>query len=187
MQEAARAKGMQLHVLKAGTEGEIDDAFAALVDVQAGALVVATDPALDSRREQVIALASHHAVPAIYGFREFAAVGGLISCGPSLAGIYRQVGIYAGRILNGQKPAELPIVQPTKFELVINLKTAKALGLPYRRRCSPAPTRSSNDLAPDRHRRPRRRRGRRRRAQQKRDKASTRRSLLQSPRTCCKG
>jgi len=129
VQEAARAKGMQLHVLKAGTEGEINNAFAALVDVQAGALVVATDPALDSRREQVIALASHHAVPAIYGFREFAAVGGLISYGPSLAGIYRQLGVYAGKILNGQKPAELPIVQPTKFELVINLKTAKALGL----------------------------------------------------------
>jgi putative tryptophan/tyrosine transport system substrate-binding protein len=125
VQEAARAKGMQLHVLEASTEGEINSAFAALVNVQAGALVVATDPVLDSRREQVIAMASQDAVPAIYGFREFAAVGGLISYGPSLGGVYRQAGIYAGKILNGAKPAELP----TKFELVINMKTATALGL----------------------------------------------------------
>jgi len=129
VQEAARVKGVQLPILKAGTEGEIDTAFATLVELHAGALVVGGDPFFGNWREQLVALASRHAVPAIYTRREFAASGGLISCGPSLTAGFRQTGIYAGKILKGAKPADLPVQQPTRFELVINLKTAKALGL----------------------------------------------------------
>ncbi|HXL29325.1 MAG TPA: ABC transporter substrate binding protein, partial [Bradyrhizobium sp.] len=112
-------------------EGEIDGAFVSLVQLQAGALVIAADAFLTSRREQLVALASRHTVPAMYELREFAAVGGLISYAPSLTAAYRQVGIYASKILKGAKPADLPVMQAVKIELVINLKTAKVLGLTF--------------------------------------------------------
>ncbi len=129
VQEAARSKGVQIHILEASTESEIDAAFATLVQLQAGALLVGSDPFFNSRRELLVALASRHAVPAIYQGREFPATGGLISYGASFTSVFRQLGIYAGRILKGAKPADLPVEQPTRFELVINLNTAKALGL----------------------------------------------------------
>jgi putative tryptophan/tyrosine transport system substrate-binding protein len=129
VEEAAREKGVQLHILKAGTEGEIDTAFDSLVRQQAGALVVGADPFFNTRREQLVALAASHAVPAIYQVREFVAAGGLISYGGSLSTVYRQAGAYVGRVLGGAKPADLPVQQPTTFELVVNLKTAQALGL----------------------------------------------------------
>ena len=129
VQEAARAKRVQLPILKAATESEIVAAFATLANLHADALVAGDDTFFTSRREQIVALASPHGVLAIYQFREFTAAGGLISYGSSLTAANRQVGIYAGRILKGTKPADLPVVQPTTFELVINLKTAKALGI----------------------------------------------------------
>ena len=120
---------MQLPVLRADAEAEIDAAFSSLVRLHAAALVVAGDAFFTSRRDQLAALASRHAVPAIYPWRKFVVSGGLISYGTSLPAVDRQLGIYTGKILKGAKPADLPVQQPTKIELVINLKTAKALGL----------------------------------------------------------
>ena len=128
-QQAARTKGVQLPILKAGTASEIDEAFSALVQLHAGALLVGGNPFYFFQREQLVALAARHAVPAIYGWREFPEAGGLISYGTSVAVVQRQAGVYVGRILKGAKPADLPFQQPSTFELVINLKTAKALGL----------------------------------------------------------
>jgi putative ABC transport system substrate-binding protein len=129
VQEAARVKGVQLSILRAGTKDEIDAAFASLVQLHVGALVVGPDGLFNTRREELVALASRYAVPAIYPWREVAAVGGLITYGPSLTAVGRQMGIYTGKILKGAKPADLPVEQPTRFELVVNLNTAKALSL----------------------------------------------------------
>jgi putative tryptophan/tyrosine transport system substrate-binding protein len=129
VEQAARVKGVQLQVVKASSESEIDAAFATLVQLHADGLIIGDDVFFTSRREQLVALASRHSVPAIERWREFAAAGGLISYGPTLSGVSHQTGIYVGRILKGAKPSDLPVVQPTKFELLINLQTAKALGL----------------------------------------------------------
>src|ERR1044071_6919784 len=129
VQKAARAKGMQLVVVKAGTEAEIDAAIGNLAQLHVGARLVGSDPFFNMQREQLVMLASRHAIPAMYQWREFAEAGGLVSYGSSLKDAYRQVGASVGRILAGAIPADLPIEQPTKFELVINLKTAKALDL----------------------------------------------------------
>jgi putative ABC transport system substrate-binding protein len=120
---------LRLHIAKASTENEIDKGFAAVVDQGCKALIVGADPLFAARREQLVALAERYSIPAIYTFREYATAGGLVSYGPSLQDGYRQAGIYVGRILKGEKPGDLPIVLPTKFELVINLTTAKKLGL----------------------------------------------------------
>jgi putative ABC transport system substrate-binding protein len=128
-QEAARTKGVELLVLKASTESEIDAAFATLSQARAGALIQPSDVLFNNRLDQLVALASRHAVPTIYDWREYPEAGGLISYGPSRTGLWRQVGIYVGKILKGAKPADLPVEQPTRFELVVNLNTAKALGL----------------------------------------------------------
>ena len=127
-QQAARAKGLQLEILKAGTEAEIDAAFATAVQQNIGALIVG-DPLFDSLSKQVVALAAHHHVPTIYIWRKYVSDGGLISYGAIFAEAYHHVGIYAGKILSGAKPADLPVQQSTNFELVVNLKTAEGLGL----------------------------------------------------------
>ena len=129
IQAAATAIGQDLRTFDVGNESDIETAFAALVRQRADALLVGSDVFLTNRREQIVALAARYAVPTIYSFRSFAESGGLMSYSTNLVEVYRQVGFYVGRILKGEKPANLPIVQPTKFELVINLKTAKALGI----------------------------------------------------------
>jgi putative ABC transport system substrate-binding protein len=129
LRDAAQALGESLSFVDASSENEIDAAFASLRDRSVSALLVNTDPYFLARRDQIVGLAARQAVPAIYALREFVAAGGLISYGVNIADGYRQVGRYAGRILKGAKPAELPVIQPTKFELVLNLKTAKTLGL----------------------------------------------------------
>jgi putative ABC transport system substrate-binding protein len=128
-QQAASAKGIQLLTLKAGDEADLEAAFASIVQLHADGLVVGADAFFFYRREQIAALAARYAVPAIYELQEFVGAGGLISYGPNLPSLRRQVGIYVGKILKGAKPADLPIQQPTKFDLMVNLKAAKALGL----------------------------------------------------------
>ena len=129
MQAAARTLGLELHLLHASTEGDFDTVFATLLQLRAGGLVILTDPFFNTRIEQLAALAVRHAVPTIYQQRNFAAAGGLLSYTGSFTDLWRVIGVYAGRILKGEKPADLPVQQSTKVELIINLKTAKALGL----------------------------------------------------------
>jgi putative ABC transport system substrate-binding protein len=129
LDEAALAIGLRLRVLKAASEGELDSVFASLVRLGVGALLVAQEPAYNRWLGQIIALASGHAIPPMYATRDFVVAGGLVSYDASGKDSFRQVGVYVGRILKGERPGDLPVEQPTKFELVINLKTAKALGL----------------------------------------------------------
>jgi putative ABC transport system substrate-binding protein len=126
---ASSSLGVQVHVLNASTERDLDEAYAALVKLGAGGLVVVGEPFLDSQRDKIVALSARYAIPAIYTFREYVAAGGLMSYGASLTEAYRRAATYLGRILKGEKPADLPVQQPTKLELVINLKTAKTLSL----------------------------------------------------------
>jgi ABC-type uncharacterized transport system substrate-binding protein len=129
MQAAARTVGIEAPTLSAGSEGDFEPIFAALVQKRVGALLVGAYPFFTSHRKKLVALAARFALPTMYQLREFPLAGGLMSYGPSIPDVYRQAGVYAGRILKGEKPTDLPVVQPTKFELVLNLKTAKALGL----------------------------------------------------------
>jgi putative ABC transport system substrate-binding protein len=129
VEEAARTLGLQIEILRASTERDLDTAFARLPELRVGALQVCADPFFNSQRDRIVALAARHALPTIYEQREFAVAGGLASYGTSLTDAYRQIGIYTGRVLKGDKPADLPVMQSTKFEFVINLKTAKVLGL----------------------------------------------------------
>jgi putative ABC transport system substrate-binding protein len=126
---AARAVARKISISKAASEPELDTVFATLANARAEALLVAADPFFNAHRQHIVALAARYAIPAIYEFREFAAAGGLMSYGISLADAYRQIGLYTGKILHGAKPPDLPVMQPTKFELVLNLRTAKALGI----------------------------------------------------------
>ena len=129
IREAARATGLPLHIIKAASEHDLDSAFASLVQLKVGGLVMTADALFTDRRHQVVALAKLHAIPTIYEFRHFVEAGGLLSYGPDTSAAYRQAGNLVGRILKGERPADLPVMQPSKFELVINLKTAKALGI----------------------------------------------------------
>jgi putative ABC transport system substrate-binding protein len=129
VQSAARSLGLQIRVLNVTDQGEIDAAFGAMARERPDALLINPDPLLSSRRDQIVTLANHYKLPTLGEWREFAEAGGLMSYGPSHTEPYRLIGIYTGRILKGAKPAELPVIRSTKFELVINLRTAKALGL----------------------------------------------------------
>ena len=129
MKEAVQRLGQRLHIANVSSQGEIDAAFAAISQLKVGALVVGTDPIFATSRGQLIALAARYKIPAIYNLREYSEAGGLMSYGGSITDAWRQASVYVSRILKGEKPLDLPVIQPTKFELIINLKTAKALGL----------------------------------------------------------
>ena len=129
MRAAARTLGLQVHILHASTESELDAVFSDLLQLRAGGLVIGSDPFFNSRSEQLAALTVRSALPAVYQYREFVTAGGLMSYGGSLTDSYRRVGVYTGRILKGEKPGDLPVQQATKVEFIINLKTAKSLGL----------------------------------------------------------
>ena len=145
LQAAARSRGLQLHALKASTDQDFDTAFASVARLGASGLVMSSDSFFPSRSAQLATLAARHAVPTIFGFREFVAAGGLMSYGGSLTELFRWVGVYTGRVLKGEKPANLPVQQSTKIELFINLNTAQALGLQCLRHCLHAPMMLSND------------------------------------------
>jgi putative tryptophan/tyrosine transport system substrate-binding protein len=147
IQDAARAAGQQVNILSARTERDIDTAFETAIESRAGALLVGSDPFFNSQRDQVVRLAARRAIPAIYEGREFAMAGGLASYGTSLADTYRELAFYTARILKGAKPSDLPVAQSSKFEFVLNLKTARALRLSTcRLGCRRVPTRSLNDV-----------------------------------------
>ena len=131
IQAAAQTTGVEIHVFRAGTDHDIEAAFESITQPQIAALLVASDPFFNSRRDEIAALAARRGVPAMYGFRDYAVAGGLMSYGIDLPDTYRQAGVYAGHVLKGAKPADLPVLQPTKFEFVINLKAAKALGVKF--------------------------------------------------------
>ena len=131
MQAAGHALGLRIEIVSASNEREIDEAFTALAARRVGAVVVSSDPFYLGQRKQLIELAARHSIPAVYALRAYVAEGGLMSYGTSISDAYRQAGAYVGRILKGEKPADLPVVQSTKFEMTINLKTAKALGLTF--------------------------------------------------------
>ena len=141
VQASAKALGVEVSILNAGAESDFEPTFAAIVAQKLEALLVGDDPFLVSRRDRLVRLAARHAVPTLYFVRDFVAAGGLMSYGPDTADGYRLAGVYTGRILKGEKPVNLPVMQPTKFELGINMNTAKALGLTIPPHSSPAPTR----------------------------------------------